>query len=154
MIGLESYVANTSFLSKLKWRTVQGAYNTSEIVDIEDQSPAHLIIIGVVSDDAQTHLSPHGDYKANTNFPIEFKKAKLRFTLSPPNDPILAADFATGLQSLKHLQELGANSTGTDKQHFIARNGDLKFSFPLWEKNVSSWPSSSSIALSDHLTCV
>jgi len=112
-------------------------YNTSEVVDIEDNSSVQLIIVGVVSNDAQTFLEPHGDFKSNTKFPAEFRKAKLRLSLSAPLDPALAADFATGVQNLKHLQGLVAKDTGIDKGHFITATGDLKFSFALWDKKAS-----------------
>lgn len=125
------------FIDFVKWRSVTNG--ASALLHTKHReidglpSLAHLIVVGVVSDD-RPHLADLGNLSDYTK---NLQDVKLQFTLRRPNGYIdFEDDFDIAIKRLRTLQNLIARPE-SPQSWFILHDGNLRFVHRLFHQKVS-----------------
>ncbi|KAF7985886.1 hypothetical protein HWV62_43766 [Athelia sp. TMB] len=127
LMHLNHYVNRPGFTSGIGWTRMD---NADVLVDKTTKRIAVLIVVGKVNS-TKMRCGPAGTFAGEITYGT-FDKAKFQFSISRPDEPIMAKEYDKALKIMSLLQKDVAK---TDKhEHFIIDKGDMKFSQGIFEK--------------------
>ncbi|KAF7971097.1 hypothetical protein HWV62_22092 [Athelia sp. TMB] len=130
LMNLEHYVNRTGFLTGVGWSRVE---NADVLVDKMTKRIAVLIVVGKVNAN-KIRCGPAGSFAAENPYGT-FDRAKFQFTISRPDEPVLAREYDKAVKIMTFLQKDVAK-TENHEYFLVDQNRDMRFSQSIFEKRV------------------
>ncbi|KAF7977631.1 hypothetical protein HWV62_3036 [Athelia sp. TMB] len=128
LLTLTNYANRPGFVQSVGWDREE---NADVLVDRKSKKLTVLIVVGKASAN-KMWCGPLGNFAAETTYG-EFNKAKFQFTLSRPDEPVLAREYEKALKIMALLQRDIAKTAKLE--YFIVNEGlDMRFGQPLFER--------------------
>ncbi|KAF7969312.1 hypothetical protein HWV62_27747 [Athelia sp. TMB] len=127
LVHLKHYVNRPSFISCIGWTRMD---NADVLVDKTTKRIAVLIVVGKVNA-TKMRCGPAGTFAGEVTFGT-FDKAKYQFSISRPDEPVMAKEYDKAVKIMTLLQK---DVGKTEKhEHFIIDKSDMRFSQGIFER--------------------